>query len=430
MKKTMIELFAGVGGFRIGLEANGFETVWANQWEPSTKMQHAYEVYTANFGEENASNVDINEVNKEKIPDHTLLVGGFPCQDYSVARTKAQGIQGKKGVLWWNISEILKEKRPKFVLLENVDRLIKSPSDQRGRDFGIMLRSFLDYGYSIEWRVINAAEYGFAQRRRRVFMFAAHESTTYYKSIQEKNHNDILFRDGFFADQFKIDSDYESKKKVVNISISPNMYADLVEVSDNFKSKFHNTGFMINGKVTSIDTKPVEHEIYPLRKILEKSVNENLYIDKNEKKLDRFKYMKGSKREKRVDKNGYEYYYSEGGMSFPDPLDRPARTILTSESSVNRSTHVVEDPETKRLRLLSPVECERLNGFPDDWTNPKNCNITITERKRYFFMGNALVVSLVKKMGITLNNIIDNEEYEENFTILSKDDETSDEKVG
>jgi len=188
MDKTIVELFAGVGGFRLGLEkVPGWKTVWANQWEPSTTKQHAYDIYIRHFGKENVSNEDINLVDKKTIPDHTLLVGGFPCQDYSVARTKAEGIQGKKGVLWWSILDVIKAKNPPFILLENVDRLIKSPASQRGRDFGVMLRTLDDLGYSLEWRVINAADYGFVQRRRRVFMFGAHKSTAYYKALKKQD---------------------------------------------------------------------------------------------------------------------------------------------------------------------------------------------------------------------------------------------------
>jgi DNA (cytosine-5)-methyltransferase 1 len=408
MEKTMIELFAGVGGFRLGLEKHGWKTVLANQWEPSTKIQHAYEVYVANFGKENAINEDINLIPKDTLPNHNLLVGGFPCQDYSVARTKAQGIQGKKGVLWWNIADIISVKKPKFVLLENVDRLIKSPANQRGRDFGIMLRTFYDNGYALEWRVINAAEYGLPQKRRRIFMFAAHKSTQYYQNVLNKSHSEIIYDKGFFQINFPLDKNYVNKKSI-SADISEMTYNDLVDVSEKFQLTFHNAGIMIDGKVTTYDTKPMDNPIKPLGSVLEQNVSEELYIDNDEKKLSRFKYMKDSKKEKRVDASGYEYYYSEGGMAFPDHLDRPARTILTSESSVNRSTHVVEDPITNRLRILSPIECERLNGFPDNWTKPNGCTIDITDRKRYFFMGNALVVGLIDKMGESLNLILNNE---------------------
>ena len=189
------ELFAGVGGFRLGLEKSNYEIVWSNQWEPSTKMQHASMVYEERFGKENHSNEDINEVvtrNVEEIPDHDLLVGGFPCQDYSVATTlhNSKGLKGKKGVLWWSIHQILENKKnkPKYLFLENVDRLLKSPAKQRGRDFAVMLQSLNDLGYAVEWRVINAAEYGMPQRRRRVFFIGYHKSTEVYKRLQNQKN--------------------------------------------------------------------------------------------------------------------------------------------------------------------------------------------------------------------------------------------------
>jgi len=402
MKKTMVELFAGVGGFRVALEKQGWETVWANQWEPSTKTQHAYHVYTAHFGTENVSNEDIEKVNKAEIPDHTLLVGGFPCQDYSVARTNAEGIQGKKGVLWWSIWETLEAKRPPFVLLENVDRLIKSPAKQRGRDFGVMLRSISDLGYSLEWRVINAADYGFPQRRRRVFLFAAHESTKYYKTLTNYSHKAIIFNKGIFSKEFPVKSFNPNNKKITETSIGKSKYKDLVKVSDGFSAKFYNAGVMINQKVMSVETTPVSVDATPLRELLENNPSEDLYINQNSEKWQKLKRMKGSKRELRTSANGYQYYYSEGGMSFPDSLDKPARTILTSETSINRSTHIIEDPKTKRPRLLSPVECERLNGFEDGWTNPTNSEIPIPKKRRYFLMGNALIVGVVKKIGVSI----------------------------
>jgi DNA (cytosine-5)-methyltransferase 1 len=404
MDKTIVELFAGVGGFRLGLEKTpGWKTVWTNQWEPSTTKQHAYDIYVRHFGKEKVSNEDINLVDKKTIPDHTLLVGGFPCQDYSVARTKAEGIQGKKGVLWWSILDVIKAKNPPFILLENVDRLIKSPASQRGRDFGVMLRTLDDLGYSLEWRVINAADYGFVQRRRRVFMFGAHKSTTYYKALKKQDIEDNILSYGFFASTFPVKKSVEFK--INKYDISPGLYNDLVGVSDHFKANFMNSGILINGTIYTSKTTPKEVSITPLKTIVENSVDDK-YLINSKDKLSKFEYMKGSKKIKRTDKNGYEYYYSEGGMDFPDSLDKPGRTILTSEASVNRSTHVIEDLKTKQLRLLTPKECERMNGFNDDWTAFDYNKEAISDRKRYFLMGNALVVGLVEKMGQRINEIL------------------------
>ena len=411
MKKTAIELFAGVGGFRCGLnhvelkngkviENGNWKFLWANQWEPATKSQEAYECYKKRFGGD-VSNVDIFEVDKHDIPDHTLLVGGFPCQDYSVAQTlsNSKGIEGKKGVLWWAIEETLSIKKPPFVLLENVDRLLLSPAKQRGRDFGMMLRSFYENGYDVQWRVINAGEYGLPQKRRRTYIFAYHKSTKYYKEMHKLNDRNIVFDEGIFSKEFPIQSEYLAINKA---DISE--YKDLVEVSNMFKCQFYNAGVMKNGGIYTVKVKADCDKIYPLRKIRETGgVDKKYFLNKDQ--IKKFEFLKGSKKIPRVKPNGEPYYYSEGSMASPDNLDAPARTMLTSESGVSRTTHVIEDYQTKKLRLLTPKECERINGFPDDWTNTG-----MTDRKRYFMMGNALVVGVIEKIGKEIENIVEKEE--------------------
>lgn len=415
MEKTVVELFAGVGGFRCGLnnvelkndkviEKGSWKFVWANQWEPSTKSQDAFDCYAKRFGlDETLSNQDIHTVNKKEIPEHTLLVGGFPCQDYSVARTlsNGKGIEGKKGVLWWDIAEILKVKKPPFVLLENVDRLLLSPANQRGRDFGIILRSFYDNGYAVEWRVINAGDYGLPQKRRRTFIFAYHKNTNYYKTLKKFKLKDIVFEKGLFVKQFPI---LIEELNFNTSNISKDNYIDLIEVNNKFKMQFHNAGVMINGKIyTSKVTKDCDGTL-PLKNIIEKGkVGKEYFLSKDA--IIKFKILKGAKKIPRKRPNGDLYNYSEGAMAFPDNLNSPARTMLTSESSINRSTHVIEDNISKKLRLITPIEAERINGFPDNWTNTG-----MTDKRRYFMMGNALVVGIIQKLGTEISAIIENEE--------------------
>lgn len=397
MKKTVCELFAGVGGFRLGLERADKEwiTVWANQWEPGKKNQHAFDCYCAHFGNsEHHVNKDISTIIKTDIPDHNLLVGGFPCQDYSVARTGATGINGKKGVLWWDIRDILEVKSPGFVILENVDRLLKSPSNQRGRDLGIILTCFKQLDYCVEWRVINASDYGFAQRRRRTFIFA-YKNTTKYSSRIEKyiSRPECIFNNiGFFAHSFKTECiSIESIRSTVLVE------NDLADVTEHFSYDFGNSGYMHNGKVYTCDTTPIYEDATPIRNILTKNVDSRFYIGNN---IEKWKYLKGAKKIDRTSKTGHTYTFSEGPIAFPDPIDKPARTMLTSESSLNRSTHVIEDPETNQLRLITPMEAERIQGFDDDWTNTG-----MPEKFRYFCMGNALVVGIITRMGTYLNTI-------------------------
>ena len=547
IEKTVCELFAGVGGFRVGL-GDDWDTVWANQWEPGKKQQHAFNCYIKHFGDKpEYVNEDIGSVDKSKIPNHNLLVGGFPCligesliltkdghkqlidiksgdmvlshdnqyhkvvkfmnqgmkrvvkinglgfdeikatlnhrfyvrrrlsdntltppewdtvehlltegytnfymgsfsflhqenineayhdgdyiwlpitnmlltdeepvydievkdshsfvvnncithncQDYSVAHSGATGIEGKKGVLWWDIRDVLIAKKPKFVLLENVDRLLKSPAKQRGRDFGIILACFNDLGYSVEWRVITASDYGFAQKRKRTFIFAYRNDTIYHNMIKNNKLEHVIHNSGFFYKYFPI----ENATTGIQESF---VYKDVFDISDNFKFNFLNSGVMANGIIYTENVIPVTTPAKTLGSILETKVSDKY----NAKDLDKWAYLKGNKRILRTTKEGFEYWYTEGAMAYPDYLDRPARTMLTSEGSLNRTSHILEDPETKNCRILTPMECERINGFPDNWTNTG-----MPERMRYFCMGNALVVGLIANMSKRLDEIFETE---------------------
>lgn len=412
MKKTVIELFAGVGGFRVGLnDINSFDNngkaienrdwkfVWANQWEPATTVQHAYDCYVTRFGNE-CSNEDISKVDSKDIPNHTLLCGGFPCQDYSVARSlsKEKGIEGKKGVLFWDIARILKDKETPFFLLENVDRLLKSPSKQRGRDFGIMLRTLSDLGYNVEWRIINAADYGAAQRRRRIFIFGWKKTTKYNENIDYIGPKYLIAQEGVFARAFPIEQE-DSKYRCIDLL----QYEDTVDITKHFKAEFENSGIMIDGKVWTRKVTPVYEEPITIGEIREKRKGLDKYILTGEK-LKKFEYLRGGKKILRTRPDGTEYYYSEGSMSEYDSLDLPGRTMLTSEGSVNRSTHIIPDKETGKLRLLTPIEAERLQSFPDDWTNTG-----MPENRRYFMMGNALVTKVIDRIEPVLREIIEHE---------------------
>ncbi|MFI3130046.1 DNA (cytosine-5-)-methyltransferase [Mammaliicoccus sciuri] len=420
MTKEMkvLELFAGVGGFRVGLEKSSstiFKTKWANQWEPSRKSQDAFEVYDYHYPNSQNFNINIEDITDDEFSnmDADIIVGGFPCQDYSVARSKKNelGIEGKKGVLFWQIIRATNLIKPKYLILENVDRLLKAPSKQRGRDFAIMLAAFNDLGYSVEWRVINAADYGRGQRRKRVFFFIYKNDTIFAQNIDKKFHKDTedllynenqydeyIFKDGLFAKQFPI-----KQTSVKNRQASYEISKDIVKVSNNFTGKVWNTGVMRYGKYFTIETEPVGNEKpLTLSELIQdiNEVNEKYYLS-DEAKLEKFKYLRGPKKIERTTTDGYTYLFSEGGMSPFDDLNLPGRTMLTSEGSVNRSTHLLNI--NNRYRLLTPIEAERLQDFPDDWTKYKKTSNgeiqEVSDRMRMFFMGNALVTGIVKRIG-------------------------------
>ena len=398
----IVELFAGVGGFRLGLEAvsERFKTIWANQWEPHKKEQYAFDCYVSHFGKsKNHVCMDIAKA-KEMIPDHDLLVGGFPCQDYSIIKKNSQGIEGSKGVLWWEIDDIIEAKRPKFILLENVDRIIRSPAKQPGRDFSIILRCLYEKGYAVEWRVINAADYGQAQRRRRTFILAYHNSTKLFQHFADavcvngvKQAHSHIMNDGILAKAFPICS---HNKTFVDCWIDELQYFGMYDLSKEQRVRFCNAGVMMNGRIYSVDVVPQYESPIPLKNILETLVTDDKYFIKDES-LPRWRYCKGAKHELRYRKDGTPYYFNEGSVAFPDSHDKPARTLLTSEPKLSRTSHVVCDISSGRLRTLTPLECERLNGFPDGWTNTG-----MPEQMRYFTMGNALVVPIVTRIGEVL----------------------------
>ena len=410
MKKEIrvVELFAGVGGFRIGLEgaSDAFKTIWNNQWEPSTKHQDASLVYQARFGKKGHCNEDINTIATNAIPDHDLLVGGFPCQDYSVAATlsRSGGIEGKKGVLWWQIYRILNEKgenRPPYLFLENVDRIINSPANQRGRDFAIILASLADLGYIVEWRVINAADYGFPQRRKRTYIVAYQKSSVVASKVE--NAKQWTLFEGVLAKAFP----FTIKD---NIEREFTIDGDIKNVSDNFNkgkkdSPFEDAGIMIDRQVYT--TKSTPTYAGDIRQTLgdilvdESFVPEEFFISDEE--LPKWQYEKGAKKINRVSKEGYEYVFSEGGMAFPDYLDKPSRTMITGEggNAPSRFKHVVQTP-SGRYRRLIPIELERLNMFPDNHT----LHAEVSDGRRAFLMGNALVCGVVQEVGKSLYKFI------------------------
>lgn len=423
-KFKILELFAGVGGFRIGLENSNpelYQTKWANQWEPSRKSQDAFEVYNYRFPDSQNINKNIEKITDEEFKqmDADIIVGGFPCQDYSVARSKKHemGIEGKKGVLFWQIIRAINQIRPKYLILENVDRLLKSPSKQRGRDFAVMLAAFNQLDYSVEWRVINAADYGRSQRRRRVFFFVYRNETNFAKQINEKYETDLMdtlfdehaydnyiFKEGLFARQFPI-----KQLPVKNRQASYELPEDIVEVSDSFTGQVWNTGIMRHGRYFTIDTEPTgDEQPITLGEIIqsENEIDEKYYLTDSQK-IKKFEYLRGPKKIERTSVEGFTYTFSEGGMSPYDDLKLPGRTMLTSEGSVNRSTHLLKI--NGRYRLLTPIETERLQDFPDNWTKYKKTPtgeiVEVSDRMRMFFMGNALVTEIVKRIGDELQKI-------------------------
>lgn len=379
MSFKTVELFAGVGGFRVGLNrvSEAFDFVWANQWEPSTKKQYAWECYEKVFGKDSCVNQNISTVNPQELPDFDLLVGGFPCQDYSIAKSLkySGGIEGKKGVLWWDIVRILETKKPRLVLLENVDRLLISPAKQRGRDFAIIVNGLNNLGYAVEWRVINAGAFGMPQKRKRVFIFAV------------KQEDFIPILNEAFPITVEKKNDFDLPRDI--LSINDNWGK---KIDENFA--FLSYGVCKNFKVSTIKGKDVFNgKSVSLGDVLQplSEVDKSFFVSSDE--LEAWKPFKLGRKLERKTKEGHSYIYSEGKMAFPDHLDKPARTIITAEGGKppSRFKHLI--CQDGQYRRLTPIELERIQMFPDNHTDG------FTDIKRAFFMGNALVTGIVTEVG-------------------------------
>ncbi len=413
-KIKVAELFAGVGGFRLGLEgysnadtpqfklpaAGPYKTAWANQWEPGTDArQFAARCYKSHWDDGTLVNQDIHatleqyENGERDIPGVDMVVGGFPCQDYSVARplSQANGIEGKKGVLWWDIYHFLQiqlkksKHNARWCIFENVDRLLKSPASQRGRDFAIILSCLANLGYSVEWRVVNSAEYGFPQRRKRVYIVAERNASW---NLGDRLQNGIMSR-AFPMTEV-------TERHEVHIPLDPFAASESFNMGGKL-SPFMDAGVMVGNEVVTVKSlEKWDGKHHCLRDVLveDASIPKAYWIDEDQ--LPQWAYLKGSKSEERTNKHtGFTYRYSEGKMAFPDSVDKPSRTILTGEGGrgASRFKHVIQS-EDGRYRRLVPDELDQLQCFPKGWTNTG-----MTDGQRAFCMGNALVVGIPHRIG-------------------------------
>ena len=417
----IVELFAGVGGFRIGFEnaSKKYNTVLANQWEPSTKIQHAANVYRKQFGDDVLINEDINVLLEQDypFPNHDILVGGFPCQDFSVANTlaRSKGLEGTKGNLWYAIADLIERKRPKYCLFENVNRLLLSPALERGRDFAYMLTTLNDMGYGVEWMVIDASAYGFPQKRKRVFFMCYRNDTKHFKNLK-KNHSSVI------KDAFPFTKKDSSKKQLSFPLTNYLGSGSAVDVLKNFNpapkktksaykykspKKFYQYGTCIDRDYDTYDIIPEFSGKYTmLGDVIEKdNIPDEYYVNKTALKA--WKKEKGGYTRTRTTKEGFTYDISFGKMDLYDRLDEPSRTIITAEGgkSVSRMKHLIQT-EDGRSRRLIPLELERLNMFPDNFTKIGIDNngeeYDLLDTRRAFLMGNAMVTGIVQKIGSKL----------------------------
>lgn len=187
---TFIDLFAGLGGFRLALESLGAKCVYSNEWDiPAQK------VYAENFGE--VPEGDITKVDEKSIPNHDILCAGFPCQAFSISG-KQRGFEDSRGTLFFDVARIVKEKRPKIVFMENVKNFA---THDNGHTLEVVKATMEELGYNFFQKVLNSVDYGVPQKRERIYMICFRKdldvtSFSYPKPFPLKNHvEDYLLKD-------------------------------------------------------------------------------------------------------------------------------------------------------------------------------------------------------------------------------------------
>jgi DNA (cytosine-5)-methyltransferase 1 len=320
-------------------------------------------------------------VGAEEIPDFDLMAAGFPCQPYSDLTRGAVGLSSEKGKVFFELLRLIAAKRPKIVLLENVAALMTMPRDRPGQDFLLILAHLHSLGYAVTWQVINAAELGYPQSRERLFLLATlPEADACWSSLHQGMRGDLGYA---FTNH-----------------VMPKFTLPSVVGARSYLADWPRMG--------SVDHRGVVRGVCVARRplsgrlgdVLETGVIPEHYF-LTPKERERVAYLKGEKRERRLHaESGGEYEYREGVIPFPDPLERPSRTVVRREGQVGRTSHFVRDPLSGRLRRLLPVEVERLFGFPDGFTD----GIGLSDGARFRLLGNSVVVPLVHRIAVQIRD--------------------------
>lgn len=302
-----ISLFAGIGGFDLALIRQGHECVWANEWD-----KYAAQIYDKNF-ETKIDTRDIRTVPTEEVPDHDLLVGGFPCQSFSIAG-KRKGFDDTRGTLFFEIARILRAKKPRLFILENVKGLL---SHDNGNTFKTIISTLDELGYDIQWQVLNSKNFGVPQNRERVFIIGNLRGTRRPQVFPVRNNDEIYNQPN------------ENKEEIHNIASTM--------TARQFSSW--------NGNYVALTERRTEEA----------------------KRLRRLGIVKGTRNLKKLEPR-------EDGI---------ANTVTTGDVKNSSLTN------GSKIRRLTPIECERLQGFPDNWT------AGVSDTQRYKMCGNAVTVNVV-----------------------------------
>ncbi|MBK1986211.1 DNA (cytosine-5-)-methyltransferase [Sphaerospermopsis aphanizomenoides BCCUSP55] len=356
-KLTAIELFAGIGGFRLGLENANIETIWANDIN-----EQCCKIYKSNFGQDSIVLGDINDISLSDLPNHHLLTAGFPCQPFSPAGKKLGVRDSVRGTLFERIVEIIDAKKPQYFFLENVKRLVTM---ENGYHFRVILNALSELDYLIEWRIISPISFGIPQNRDRIFIFGTKLNYTNINSRLLENTSVFLTQEDLIDLE---DIETLIKKYILPISTS--------------KGKNYNWGIAYKNQMLTrnLSTLPDIQPRKRLKDILQEEAVVDTQFDFTKDTLERIKQSKAVNRYCQ----GVEILYNQEGGS------RLGYTIfgingIASTLTASTSRHYERYQVGDKFRRLTNVEYARLMGFHDDWCREARIY------DQYALFGNAIV---------------------------------------
>ncbi|MDB9436679.1 DNA cytosine methyltransferase [Dolichospermum lemmermannii CS-548] len=357
-----VELFAGIGGFRLGMANANIETIWANDIN-----ELSYQVYESNFGKDSLVLGDINKIPILDIPNHDILTAGFPCQPFSPAGKKLGVRDSVRGTLFERIVEIIDKKQPKYFFLENVKRLLTM---ENGYHFRVILNALSELDYFIEWRIISPISFGIPQNRDRIFIFGTKLNSVHINSQLLQNTSVFLTQPDL--------TDLENIEELLE--------KDMMPIVAN-KGKNYNWGIAYKNKMLTLSL-PTLPDIKPrqkLKDILQDDLMVDTQFDFTSDTLERIKQSKAVNRYCQ----GVELLYNQDGGA------RLGYTIfgingIASTLTASTSRHYERYQIGDKFRRLTNIEYARLMGFPDDW-----CRIARIY-DQYALFGNAIVPACVE----------------------------------
>lgn len=374
---TAIELFAGVGGFRLGLERNKIGVVYANEWD-----KYASKIYDKNFGGGGVDRRSIADVPADDIPDHDLICGGFPCQAFSVAG-KRRGFEETRGTLFFEIMRIARHHRTPYLFLENVKGLL---SHDEGRTFETILRTLDELGYDCQWQVLNSKDFGVPQNRERVFIIG---------HLRDQPRPEVFPLEDHIGQVSEASRDAGGRKeafiKTRHLSQNGRLVSDSItlQASETPHIVTLNPGVAAGGAVIPkiIDGKPSTTR----RGFVKEGYTGAIDGDANQLVANTLTSSDGGMSERHtmvaVAPRGRD------GINTPEYRDDDVANALRA-STGGSSKPMISD--STRIRRLTPIECERLQGFPDNWTEG------VSDNQRYKMMGNAVTVNVIEAIAARL----------------------------